>query len=283
MTVPVQPPTPPTSGAAATGGPTPGATPAIVAYAQRERARALLKSAFPRRKTRVIVTRTFEDFDAAFRTNLVDAAVVDIGGAQEDTWRVASLAREYPSVPFFALAALRPTETPALAQCAAYEFADVLVDGVDDEAAREIVQQLSFSSRFARALDDPPRVLALDAPLQLAAWRFIVSHAGRPVRTSTLAQFLKVTREHLSRSFAAGGAPNLKRIIDLVRIVAAAELAKNPGYDLRDVATILEFASSSHLSSTAVRVIGAKPTSLTRLRTVDLVDRFVKGHGRSRG
>lgn len=260
-----------------------GAMPAIVVFAQREKARALIKAAFPRRKTRVLTTRTFDDFENAFKTNLVDAAVVDVGAAQEDTWRVASLAREFPSIPFFGLSPLRTAEGPALAQCAAYEFADMLVDGVDDSAAREIVQSLSFSSRFARALDDPPRALALDAPLQQAAWRFIVSHAGRPVRTSTLASFLKVTREHLSRSFAAGGAPNLKRIIDLVRIVAAAELAKNPGYDLRDVATILEFASSSHLASTAVRVIGAKPTSLTRLRTVDLVDRFVKGHGRSRG
>ena len=92
-----------------------------------------------------------------------------------------------------------------------------------------------------------------------------------------------MTREHLSRSFAADGAPNLKRIIDLVRIIAAAELAKNPGYDLRDVAAILEFASPSHLGSTVQRVIGAKPASLTRLRTVDLVERFVRGHGRSRG
>lgn len=257
--------------------------PAIVVYAQRERARALVKGAFPRRKTRVLMTRTLEDFDQTFKTTLVDAAVVDIGGAQEDTWRVASLAREYPSVPFFGLAALRAAEGPALAQCAMYEFCDVLVEGVDDSVAREMVQQASFSARFAKALDVPPRALALDTPLQQAAWRFIISHAGRPVRTSTLASFLKVTREHLSRSFAAGGAPNLKRIIDLVRIVAAAELAKNPGYDLRDVATILEFASSSHLSSTAMRVIGAKPTSLTRLRTIDLVDRFVKGHGRSRG
>lgn len=260
-----------------------GVMSAIVAFAQRDRARQLLKVAFPRRKTRVVLTRTAEDFDAAFRTNLVDAAIVDVGGAQEETWRVASLAREYPSIPFFGLAALRAAEGPAIAQCASYEFADVLVDGVDDGVARELVQRLSFSARFARALDDPPGALALDAPLQLAAWRFIVSHAGRPVRTSTLAAFLKVTREHLSRSFAAGGAPNLKRIIDLVRIVAAAELAKNPGYDLRDVANILEFASSSHLSSTAMRVIGAKPASLTRLRTIDLVDRFVKGHGRSRG
>ena len=31
----------------------------------------------------------------------------------------------------------------------------------------------------------------------------IVSHAGRPVRTSALASELGVTREHLSRSFAA--------------------------------------------------------------------------------
>lgn len=257
--------------------------PAIVVYVQRDRAKALVRSAFPRRRARVVLTRTLDDFEAAFRSNLVDAAVVDIGGAQEDTWRVAARAREYPSIPFFGLAALRAAEGPALAQCASYEFTDVLVDGVDDAVARDIVGQASFSSRFARALDDPPHALALDSPLQQAAWRFIISHAGRPVRTSTLAEFLKVTREHLSRSFAADGAPNLKRIIDLVRIVAAAELAKNPGYDLRDVASVLGFASSSHLSSTAMRVVGTKPTSLTRLRTVDLVERFAKGHGRSRG
>jgi AraC-like DNA-binding protein len=259
------------------------ATPAIVVFAQRARSRTLIKGIFPRRRTRVVLTRAPEDFEAAFKVNLVDAAVVDVSAAQEDTWRVASLAREYPSVPFFGLAALRAAEGPALAQCASYEFADVLVDGVDDGAARDIVSHASYSARFARALANPPERLSLDAPLQLAAWRFIVSHAGRPVRTSALAQNLRVTREHLSRSFAAGGAPNLKRIIDLVRIISAAELAKNPGYDLRDVANVLGFASSSHLSSTAMRVVGTKPTSLARLRTVDLVDRFVKGHGRSRG
>jgi AraC-like DNA-binding protein len=272
-------PTTSTTSLAATAG---GAG-AIVVYTQRERVRALMRAAFPRRRTRVVMTRTLEDFETAFKVNLVDAAVVDVGSAQEDTWRVASRAREYPSVPFFGLAALRSAEGPALAQCATYEFADVLVDGVDDGVARDLVAQASFSARFAHALDVPSPLLGLDMPLQQNAWRFIVLHAGRPVRTSTLAQALHVTREHLSRSFAAGGAPNLKRIIDLVRIVAAAELAKNPGYDLRDVATILDFASSSHLSSTAMRVVGTKPASLARLRTVDLIDRFVKGHGRSRG
>ena len=266
----------------ASGNPAP-IGPAIVAYAHRDRTKTLLKTAFPRRKARVVAARSFDDFDAALKANLVDAALVDLGAAQEETWRVAALAREYPSIPFFGLVALRAAEGPALAQCAACEFTDVLVDGIDDGVARELVQRSSFSTRFARALQEPPPALMLDAPLQQTAWRFIVSHAGRPVRTSTLASFLNVTREHLSRSFAADNAPNLKRIIDLVRIVAAAELAKNPGYDLRDVANILEFASPSHLSSTALRVIGTKPASLTRLRTVDLVERFVKGHGRSRG
>jgi AraC-like DNA-binding protein len=259
------------------------ATPAIVAYAQRDRTRTMLRAAFPRRRARVILTRTLEDFEAAFKTNLIDAAVVDVSSAQEETWRVAGLARDYPSAPFFGLAALRAAEAPALAQCATLEFTDVLVDGVDDNVARDIVHQQTFSARFARALEAPPRALALDAPLQRDAWRFIVSHAGRPVRTSALAEELGVTREHLSRSFAAGGAPNLKRIIDLVRIIASAELSKNPGYDLRDVANILGYASSSHLSSTAMRVVGSKPASLARLRTVDLIERFTKGHGRSRG
>ena len=265
------------------GGATAGGSPAIVVYAQRERARALVRAAFPRRRARVILTKSHDDFELAFKLNLVDAALVDIGGAHEETWRVAALARDYPSAPFFGLAALRSAEGPALAQCATYEFADVLVDAVDDAAARDIVSRQSFSARFARALDTPPRTLSLDTPMQREAWRFIISHAGRPVRTSSLAQVLRVTREHLSRSFSAGGSPNLKRIIDLVRIIASAELAKNPGYDLRDVANILDFASSSHLSSTTLRVVGSKPASLTRLRTVDLIERFAKGHYRSRG
>jgi AraC-like DNA-binding protein len=242
-----------------------------------------MRAAFPRRRTRLMMTRTTEELESVFRSALVDAAIVDLAGGSEDTWRAAALAREFPSVPFFALSALRASEAPALAQCAALEFADVLVESVDDAVFRELVLRHAFSTRFAEALHEPPASLALDTPLQRSAWRGIVVWGGRPVRTQLLADALGVTREHLSRTFAAAGAPNLKRVIDLVRLIAAAELAKNPGYDVRDVAAVLDFASSSHLSSTAQRVVGTKPASLSRLRAVDLVDRFTKGHGRSRG
>lgn len=258
------------------------AVPSIVAFLHRERTRSLVRSAFPRRRTRVLVARSAAEFGAAFKETLVDAAVVDVGSAQDDTWRAASLARDFPSVPFFGLAPLRAGEGPALAQCAAYDFADVLVDGVDDTVARELLGRSTFSARFARALSEPPASLALTSVLQRDTWTLIVSRAGRPVRTAELATALAVTREHLSRTFAADSSPNLKRIIDLVRVLAAAELAKNPGYDLRDVARVLCFASPSHLSTTTQRVVGTKPASLARLRTVDLIERFVRGHGRSR-
>lgn len=93
-----------------------------------------------------------------------------------------------------------------------------------------------------------------------------------------------LTREHLSRQFSAGGAPNLKRVIDLVRILGAAELAKDMGRDLPDIARVLGFASTSHLSVTSQRVVGIRSLSLARLRSQDLVERFlVSGASRSRG
>lgn len=257
--------------------------PLVAVYTTRERARVLVRGAFPRRRARLALTRTADELDTVFRGALVDAVIVDLGGAQEETWKAAALAREFPSVPFFALTALRAAEAPALAQCVALDFADVLIEAVDDTMSRDLVLRRAFSTRFNDALGEPPPALRLDTPIQRAAWRCIVAWSGRPVRTQLLADAIGVTREHLSRSFSAEGAPNLKRVIDLVRLISAAELAKNPGYDVRDVAAVLDFASSSHLSSTAQRVVGMKPASLARLRAVDLVDRFTRGHARSRG
>ena len=216
------------------------------------------------------------------RTTLTDAVIIDLGSSGDETERASALAREFPSLPFVGIAPLRGADGPALATAAGYDFADVLAEGVDDGVLRMLLAPMMFSTRFACALWNPPPSLGLDAPLQQSAWRTVIARGGRPVRTGELAATLGVTREHLSRSFASAGAPNLKRVIDLVRLLAAAELSKNPGYDVRDVARVLGFASASHLSSTAQRIVGTKPASLARLRAVDLVDRFGQGRGRSR-
>lgn len=256
--------------------------PAIVALATRERVRVTLRAAYPRRRGRLLFVRTTSELLTALRSQLVDAAVIDVTTPAADTERAIAAAREFPSVPFIGLAPLRGSDGPALAACAAHDFADVVVDGIDDVVLRALLAPLFFSARFAIALHEPPDSLALGADIQRRAWRSIVTQGGRPVRTGELAAALGVTREHLSRSFAAEHAPNLKRVIDLVRLLAAAELCKNPGYDVRDVARVLDFASASHLSSTAQRVVGTRPASLARLRAADLIDRFTQGRGRSR-
>src|SRR6188472_1137537 len=99
------------------------APPCIVVFATRERVRSAARAAFPRRRARLIMGRT-----------------------------AAELAREFPSFPFFAITPMRGTDGPAVARCAALEFTDIVVDGVDDEALRDLVLPSTFSTRFFDAL-----------------------------------------------------------------------------------------------------------------------------------
>ena len=258
------------------------AMPVIAAYTQRETSRAALRRAFPRRRGKLLLTRTAAELERAFRRELIDAVVVDIASANDDTWRAAGLARDFPSAAFYGLSSYRASDAAGIARCVEQEFADVLAEGVDDTVLRELILRDSFTARFARALDMPPAALGLTDRLQRDTWNAIVAYAGRTVPTEVLAKSMGLTREHLSRRFASQGSPNLKRVADLVRLIAAAELAKNPGHDIRDIARILEFASSSHLAVTAQRIFGTRPASLARLRTTDLIDRFAQGRTRSR-
>jgi AraC-like DNA-binding protein len=251
------------------------AAPLVIAYAPRERTRTWVKRIAGKRTGRLALARTLKEFAEIFRTELVDAALVDIG-APDGSEQAAALAAEYRSVAFLAVTSLRVADGPALARCAELEFADVLVEGVDEGVMCDIVTRRGYSARFASALEVPPAPLSLSSALQLTAWRVLVEGGGRPIRTSTLASSLGLTREHLSRSFGSGGAPTLKRLIDLVRLLSAAELAKNPGYDVADVARVLRFSSSAHLSLTAQRLIGRRATSLAAMRGVDVIERYVK-------
>ena len=256
--------------------------PLVIAYAPRERTRALIKRLLGKPPGHLVQARTASEFSAMFRRQLVDAALIDVGAADGGE-AAAALALEYPSVAFVGVTSFRPSDGPSVARCAELDFADVLVEGVDNGVARSVVSVRGYSGRFAEALHEPPQSLSLSSALHLAAWHFIVARAGRPIRTSALASSLGVTREHLSRSFGAGGAPTLKRLIDLVRLLSAAELAKNPGYDVADVARVLGFSSSAHLSVTAQRLIGRRASSLAAMRGVDVIERFAREHSNGPG
>jgi AraC-like DNA-binding protein len=256
------------------------ALPHLVVFARRERARAAVRAGLSRRRWRVTLARSAAAFRATFHERLIDAAVVDVASPDAGARVLTlSLARAYPSVPFVGLAPYRVADGPAIAHAVDAGFVDVLAEGVDDGVLPHVVAAHGFSARFAEALREPPAVLRLRRPAHLAAWRatvLAVAADGRAVRTDELARSLGVSREHLSRSFGSG-TPSLKRMIDLVRLLAAVELAKNPGYDLRDVARLLGFASRSHLARTTQRLLRAPALALTRLAAAELVTRFAAG------
>jgi transcriptional regulator GlxA family with amidase domain len=145
-----------------------------------------------------------------------------------------------------------------------------------------MVVRSSVTAARRRALADAPRVLRLTEALQRRAWDLLLGDVEKPVRTSTLARRLEVSREHLSRQFGAGGAPNLKRVIDLTRVACAAQMLENPGYGIPIVVRVLHFASASHLSSTARRIANVPTDGLAALGPRGVLSAFAKGNTRSR-
>src|SRR5207253_2637817 len=165
---------------------------------------------------------------------------------------------------------------------AAAGFAGVLVEGVDNAVAGEWIAARTAQVVRREALADAPKLLRLTDRLQLAAWDEVLRRVGFPTQTGQVAAALRVTREHLSREFAAGGAPNLKRVIDLARTACAADLLGNPGYTVRAVVHILGYASTSHLAGAARRVAGTTPQELRAVGPRGVLQRFIRGRTRSR-
>jgi AraC-like DNA-binding protein len=216
----------------------------------------------------------------ALLTRLVDAIV--FAPASTPLAALATLRARFPEIPWIAVAPFRPDDGPLLLECHGARVALLLVEGVDNAVAGDLVVRVSAAAERRRALVEAPRVLRLAEPLQRRVWFDLLDRVDQPVRTGDIARRVGCSREHLSREFAAGGAPNLKRVIDLTRIACAASLLRNPGYDVATVARILRFATASHLGVTARRIAGVAPLGLAGLGARGVLANFARGKMRSR-
>ena len=216
-------------------------TAVVPVYHPRRDARRAVKSGYPRDAGAVVERLLFR--------RLVDAVVLDVKAAPSLTAALALPAR-FPRIPMYVLSAFRPDDGALLSACHAAGFAGILVEGVDHAIAGEWIAARTAQVARREALADAPKLLRLTDRLQLAAWEVVLRRVGVPTQTAHVAQALQVTREHLSREFAAGGAPNLKRVIDLARAACAADLLGNPGYTVGVVVRILGYGSARHLAST---------------------------------
>ena len=253
--------------------------PVVPVFHPRREARRALKRGYPRAAGSVRLCRTVQAVERLLEQRLVDAVVLD---ARNCEGLGLTLPKRFPRIPMYALSAVRPDDGALLTSCRDAGFSGVLVEGVDNAVAGEWIAARTAQMSRREALADAPRLLRLTDRLQLAAWEEVLRRAGTPTKTAHVAQALRVTREHLSREFGAGGAPNLKRVIDLARTACAADLLGNPGYTVRGVVRILGYASPSHLAGAARRVAGVTPMELRELGPRGVLTRFLKGRTRSR-
>lgn len=228
---------------------------------------------------RLVRCRGIEQLERTLRGQLVDAVVFSPGGHPGD---VSPLRSRFPHIPWIVFAPLRADDGPALLEYRAGGVAAVVVAGVDDPVAGDLVIRHSAATERRRVLGDAPRMLRLAEPLQRRVWGYLLDRVDLPIRTSDLAAELDCSREHLSRQFGAGGAPNLKRVIDLTRVAWAAALLRNSGYDVAAVARILRFATASHLGTTARRIAGVATRGLADLGPRGVLAAFARGKMRSR-
>jgi len=260
----------------------------VPVFHPRREARRAVKQGYPPTAggNGVRLCRSLQAVERLLQQRLVDAVVLDVKACPDQAF---ALPARFPRIPIYVLSAFRPGDGPLLARCQSAGFTGLLVEGVDNAVAGEWVAARTAQAARREALADAPRLLRLTDRLQLAAWDEVLrrvaepsSPASPPTRTAQLARTLGVTREHLSREFAAGGAPNLKRVIDLARAACAADLLGNPGYTVRAVGRILGYASSGHLAAAARRVAGASPLELRELGPRGVLARFLRGRTRSR-
>lgn len=252
---------------------------AVAALLESRTALAALRRTLPRGGPGLVTCRSPANLRRVLESRLVDAVVLapSLGFIPE----LAELRRRLPGVPVLAYAAFRPDDGELLLTCRRHAV-PVAVEGVDDAVVGEMVTRTSVTAERRRALADAPRMLRLTEPLQRSAWSVLLGEVERPLRTSELARRLAVSREHLSRQFGAGGAPNLKRVIDLTRVACAAQLLANPGYSIPTVVRLLHFASSSHLSGTARRIANVSTSGLGALGPRGVLQAFARGNTRSR-
>ena len=256
--------------------------PAVAALLDSRAAYTALRRTLLAAPPTVYACRSPDGLRRAYATRLLEAVVVGVRALREVD--LPTLRTHFPSVPVVVYGTVRPDDGALALALLGQGTADALVvEGVDDAVVGDLIRRHGASRLRATRLAAAPRLLRLREPLQQAAWRRVVALAGRPVTTEEVADALGVSREHLSRQFAAGGAPNLKRVIDLLRVATAADLLGNPGYNLATVASLLGFGTVSHLHAMARRITGRPAGAVAGAGPEGVLAAFLKVGMRSRG
>jgi len=252
----------------------------VAALLDSRAALGALRRSLPRGSAPVLACRTGAGLERALKERLLEAMVCGARAARR--LDLGALRARFPGIPLVAYGVFRSDDAETILAWHRLPVAAMLVEGVDDAVAGDLVMRHSVSSRRRAALAEAPRALRLTEPLQRATWDRLTRTAGRPPGTARLARDMGLSREHLSRQFAAGGAPNLKRVTDFLSVLAALSLLSNPAYGVQQVARLLRFSTPSHLRAMVRRITGLGIREAQLMGEREVLGRFVRNGARSR-
>lgn len=255
--------------------------PAVAALLDTRPALATLRRGLSRGRGGVLTCRNLNGLLRTLAERAVDGVVLGPQVAQRGA--LPQVRASFPAVPLVVFGPLRADDAPQIAGWHAAGVRAVLVEGVDDAVVGDLVARHSCTAHRRDALREAPALLRLTEPLQLDTWALLMEEPGAPWEATQLAERLDVSREHLSRQFGAGGAPNLKRVIDFLRVVTVAELGGNPGFDPAGLARLTGFSSPAHLRATVQRITGESLEGIAGASPRTVLGRFVRVGRRSRG
>ena len=236
---------------------------AVAALLERRPAILALRRALPRAQWPLFTARSPAHLDRLLRRHCLDAIVIGADAARGQV--LDALRRDFPSLPLILYAPLRSDDAELLRRLHRDRVVAIAVEGIDEPVLPRIVERHGLTARRLDDLLPLAGELDLSDALQQQIWSEVIRRAPHAFQTESLAQHFGLRRETLSRRFAAGAAPSLKRAIDAARLVAAAQLLGNPGYLVEDVARLLGFSSVSLLQQTARRTLGVSAREIATL------------------
>ncbi len=248
------------------------AQPAIAALLERRPATLAARRVLTQGGFRLVVARSPVHLATILSRELLDAVLLGLEGARGPA--LEALRRDYPSLPLILFGPVRAEDAPLLLDSARRRVAGLAVEGLDEPLLGRMIRQHGMTARRLAELVPLAPALGLTDPFQREAWEILVAEAPHGLTTAQLATRLRVARETLSRRFAAGGAPPLKRAIDAVRLMTASQLLGNPAYRIADIVRLLSFTSASLLHRTARRTFGMPLGEVAHLEGDRLVERL---------
>jgi AraC-like DNA-binding protein len=249
---------------------------AVAALLERRPAILALRRALPHGDWPLFTARSASHLAALLHRHCFDAIVIGQDAARGPV--LDALRRDFPVMPLLLYMPVRSDDADLLCRLHHERVAAIAIEGIDEPLLPRIVGRHGLTARRMADLLPLADRLDLTDDLQRRVWSLIISQAASRLDTTKIARQLGLRRETLSRRFAAGGAPSLKRAIDAVRLVAAAQLLGNPGYVVEDAARLLGFSSVSLLQHTARRTFGVSAREVATFDANRIGETLTAGH-----